>query len=159
MKGPVRGEGAPITVRTAEDDENVEYLDADDAVRFVKAWRSGDEPVYETQSFDEWGETRALRAAAQAAAEHVRDELDTDGITSTVSTTVGRRDRVPVVSIVTTLGADDEVQRPDITFDTLVATTPSAVTAIYALADREYELETPVYARHEVRRPRFLGTR
>jgi hypothetical protein len=173
-RGPVRGESdAEVEIREVEDDENVEYV-ADDAVRYVAAWRHVDqaektertdeedreepngteedgpperEPVFETTPFERWGETQCLSAAARAAAERANDELGTDEVGGGITATTEGEDRAAFVSVETVLGRDGEVVREsDVEFEELVAATPATVEATYVLGDREYELAAPVYA-------------
>lgn len=176
-RGPVRGESdVEIEVREVEDDENVEYVASDDAVRYVAAWRHVDrektdgegdrddqngtddgpperEPVFETTPFERWGETQCLSAAARAAVDHVNDELDTDEVGGGVTSTVEGEDRAAFVSVETVLDRDGEVVREsDVEFEELVAATPATVEATYVLGDREYELAAPVYAEYTVLR-------
>lgn len=162
--GPVRGEStADLDVRDVEDDE-VEYLSEDDAVRYVAARRRANqdavengsepptrEPVYETTPFEEWAEIRCHSAAAQAAAEHANDELDTDEVGGGISSAVEGHDLVAAVAVRTVLDRDGEVVHgTDVEFQALVAATPATVTATYVLEGRERELSVPVYARHSV---------
>ena len=179
-RGPVRGESdAEVEIREVEDDENVEYV-ADDAVRYVAAWRHVDqaektertdeenreepngteedgpperEPVFETTPFERWGETQCLSAAARAAAERANDELGTDEVGGGITATTEGEDRAAFVSVETVLDRDGEVVREsDVEFEELVAATPATVEATYVLGDREYELAAPVYAEYTVLR-------
>lgn len=176
-RGPARGASdVEIEVREVEEDENVEYVEDDDAVRYVAAWRHVDrkeegtavedeqnetredgpperDPVFATTPFEHWGETRCLSAAGTAAAEHVNDELDTDDVSGGITATVEGEDRAAFVSVETTLNRDGEVVREsDVEFEELVAATPTTVEATYVLGDREYELAAPVYAEYTVLR-------
>lgn len=176
-RGPVRGESdAEIEVREVEDDEDVEYVESNDAVRYVAGWRYVDreeeetdgadeqnetredgpperEPVFETTPFERWGETQCLSAAGTAAAEHVNDELGTDEVGGGITATVEGEDRAAFVSVETVLDRGGNVVREsDVEFEELVAATPATVEATYVLGDREYELAAPVYAEYTVMR-------
>ncbi|WP_224269347.1 hypothetical protein [Haloprofundus salinisoli] len=162
-QGPVRGESdAPVDARAVEDDENVEYVVAEDAVRYVAAWRSNSheaeegepperEPVFETTPFERWGETQCLSAAASAAASHVETELDTDEVSGGITSAVDGEDRAAYVLLTTLLDRDGDVlTSPETDFETLVAATPATVSATYLLDEHEYTLDVPIYVRHEV---------
>lgn len=154
-----------IEVREVEDDDEVEYLEANHAVRFVAGWRHTNheafqrgeslerEPFYETTPFERWGETHCITAAACAAAEHANDVLATDEVSGGIMSGVEGEGRVAFVSIETCLDRHGElVQEPSVEFDALVAATPAAVDATYHLADLEHQMDVPVYAQHHVLR-------
>lgn len=164
-KGPVRGQSdVDVETEAVEDDENVEYLPEEDAVRYVSAWRTTNlteleeepperEPVYDTVPFDRWGKTNCVTAAARAAADHAAAELGAEAIGSGVSFGIEGRDRAAFVSISTVLDREgDVVSEPSAEFDALVATTPATVHATYRLEDQEYALEAPIYVQHDVMR-------
>lgn len=163
-QGPARGASSiDVEVREVESDENVEYIEESNAVRYVAGWRHTNqteieegepperEPLFETTPFQHWGETQCLSVAAGAAAEHVNDELDTDEVSGGVTSTVEGEDRTAIVSVETVLDRDEKVvHSPDVDFETLVAATPATVEATYVLGEHEYELGAPVYARYSV---------
>lgn len=170
-RGPVRGESdAAVAVRETEDDENVEYLAASNAVRYVAARRArpaarggtdagerheadapAREPVFRTVPVERWGETRCLAAAARVAAAHAGEELGTDEPTGGVVAAVEGAERVACLSVTTVLDGDGAlVHDPGVAFDALVAATPASVDATYVLDGREVHRDVPVYARHEV---------
>lgn len=163
--GPTRGGSAfEIEVEEVEDeDRDVEYLEADDAVRYVAGWRHANheafvrgeslerKPFYETTPFERWGETRCIRTAATAAADHANDLLCTDEVSSAITALVPGEDRAAIVSISTTLDRTGVlVHEPSVEFDALVAATPASVDVSYRLADRKYQMAVPVYASHDV---------
>lgn len=163
-QGPTRGESdVEIEVREIEDDEDVEYIDEDHSVRYVAGWRHTNheevqegepperEPFYDTTPFERWGETQCLTAAARAAAEHVNDELDTDEVSSGITSLVDGEDRAAIVTVQTILDRGGEpVHETSVEFDALVATTPATVGVTYRLDDQEYQVDAPVYARYDV---------
>lgn len=165
-RGPVRGESdADLSVEAVEDDENVQFLEDEDAVRYVAGWRSVNreeieegepperEPVYETTEFDSWGRTQCVSAAAEAAAEHVRTELGTDEVGGGIASGVPGEDLAAVVSTSTTLTREGDVRyETDVAFEALVAATPRTVEATYRLDGQEYGMSVPVYAEHDVLR-------
>lgn len=162
--GPARGESdVDLEVRDVEDDETVEYVAEDDAVRYVAAWRQTNpeertdgeppdrEPIYETTPFERWGETQCLSAAARVAAKHVNDELDTDDVGGGITSAVAGEDRAAFISVRAVLDRNGNVVHvPDVEFEGLVSATPTTVEATYVLDHREYELDAPVYALYRV---------
>lgn len=165
-QGPTRGASDDdIEVREVEDDENITYIEESNAVRYVAGWRHTNqteveegepperEPVFETTPFERWGETQCLSAAAQAAAEHVDDELDIDEVSGGITSTVEGEGRTAIVSVEAVLDRGGEVvHTPTVEFETLVAATPATVEATYVLGEQEYALSVPVYARYSVLR-------
>lgn len=161
-KGPVRGQSdADVETEGVEDDENVEYLPEEDAVRYVSAWRTTNpteleepperEPVYDTVPFERWGKTNCVTAAARAAADHAAAELGVAELGSGVSFGIDGRDRAAFVSISTLYDREgDVISEPSVEFDALVAATPATVHATYRLEDQEYALEAPIYVQHDV---------
>lgn len=165
-QGPTRGE-RDVTLETdvVEDDDAVEYVPAENAVRYVarrrhtngEEIRDGEpperEPVYETRPFDEWARTQCLTAAAGASADHVEAELGADGVGGGITSGVDGKEVAAFVSISTTLDRDGEaLSQPSIAFDELVAATPSTVHVTYRLADQAYQTDAAVYAVHRVAR-------
>ncbi|KAB1187365.1 MULTISPECIES: hypothetical protein [Haloferax] len=166
-KGPVRGESdAEVTVREVEDRENIAYIPENDTIRYVSAWRhtnheaveAGEKPereaVYDTLPFTEWAARRCTFAAARAAADHVRTELDvadprsiSGGVSSRVE---GERSAAVVESVETYDWDGNLVHETGVAFETLVAATPRTVHATYVFGERETQLDVPVYARHVV---------
>ncbi|MFP8957816.1 hypothetical protein ACLI4Y_13910 [Natrialbaceae archaeon A-CW3] len=141
--GPVRGElEIDLEVRHVEDNEHVEYLE-DDEVRYVAAWGPSDEDgerqpsQFATSSWERWGETRCLPAAAEVAADHVADELEgsVDGIGHGITGRVPDRDRAAIVTV-----RDDSIGR-----DEVAAITPATVDATYVLEERTFEMSVPIY--------------
>jgi len=161
-RGPTRGESdVALETRVVESDENVEYLADEHAVRYVARWRNATrtdgeptrEPEYETTPFEDWAEIQCVDAAARAAADHATDELDAGGVGAGISNAVDGEDLAAVISVETLLDRDGEVVRePSVEFDALVAATPASVAATYVIADQEYGMDAPVYARHSVLR-------
>lgn len=163
-QGPTRGESdVEIEVEEIEDDEEVEYIEGEHAVRFVAGWRHTNheeiregeppelEPFYETTPFDRWAVIQCTSAAARAAAEHVNDELGTDEVGSGISNSVEGEHLAAIVSVRAILDRDGEpVHETSVEFDALVAATPATVQVTYLLDDQEYQMNAPVYARYSV---------
>ncbi|KAB1198016.1 MULTISPECIES: hypothetical protein [Haloferax] len=166
-KGPVRGQSdADVTAREVEDRDHITYVPENDTIQYVAAWRhtnheeveAGEKPkreaVYDTISFDEWAERRCVFAAARAAADHVRSELDvaeSRSISGGVSSRVEGEESAAVVESVEAYDRDGNlVHETGVEFEALVAATPKTVTATYVFGDRETRLDVPIYARHVV---------
>ncbi|WP_152039688.1 hypothetical protein [Salinigranum salinum] len=159
--GPVRGEhDADVAVEAIEDDEHVEYLPDERAVRYVAGWIAADDssgrvPRFSTTPFERWAETRCLHGAARAAATHAAAELDVDDetVSGGVTADVDGIDRAAVVTVRTILDREGRVvSAPAVAFDALVAATPRTVEIRYRLADQMSERDVPVYARSIVER-------
>ncbi|WP_411967385.1 hypothetical protein [Haloferax sp. YSSS75] len=166
-KGPVRGESdAEVTAREVEDRENVAYIPENDTVRYVAAWRhtnheeveAGEKPereaTYDTLPFTEWATRRCTLAAARAAADHVRSELEVAeprSIRGSVSSSVEDEERAVVVESVESYDWEGNlVHETGVEFEALVAATPKTVHATYVFGDQTAERDVPIYARHVV---------
>jgi hypothetical protein len=165
-QGPTRGESdVEIEVSEYEDDERVEYIEAENTVRYVAGWRhtnheevrNGEppdrEPVYGTTPFERWATTRCLTAAGRAAVEHISDELRTDEVSSGIAGDIDGKGPAAFVSVETVLDrAGNPVDVTSVEFEPLVAATPSSIQVIYHLADQEFRTDVSVYACHRVTR-------
>lgn len=164
--GPKRGESdAEVRTKIVEDDPDVEYLEDENAVRYIAYWSSdgGDTPVktddmgrraiYETVPFKKWAGTQLLHVAGAAAAEHVRKVLDTEDIGHGAGRGGGDQpETIAFVSTTTTLDPEGYlVSESEVEFDEFVSATPSTVTAQYRLGGESVEREVPMYAVYEVR--------
>lgn len=156
---PVRGAADPVTVERTVDDEELEYLEATDEVRYVAAYRHTNhdevenaskperEPVYETTPFERWGETECAHAAALEVGDIIENAFDGGANTSPGVTT---RDGKKVVEADyhTHLDRDgDVISKPSVEFERVVEVTPRSVTATVSLEGHEHADTVPVFVR------------
>ena len=107
--------------------------------------------MYETVSFKQWARTQSVSAGAKAAAEHIKNELDIDGISSGLTNSIEGVDIAATVSVQTVVDQNgDPKGQASISFESLIKTTPSAVNVTYLIDDQEYEMDVPVYANYSV---------
>lgn len=154
-KGPARGRSdAGVSTRSVEDDGDVEYLAEADEVRYVTGYSGTDrEPVYATRSFVEWARSRCTLAAATAAADRVKREIDAERVRGGGTSAVEGRDAAAVVTTWATLGrGGDLLQKQEVGFEALLRATPRSVAVTYVLEGRSHGATVPVYAAFEVRR-------
>jgi len=167
-RGPERGQSdIELDVHDVEDNDDVEYLPEEHEVRYVAAHRypskeeaeakreRGEtlepEPQYDTTPADRWGKQRCRSAAATAAAEHVQEELDAEGISGGVTSGLTDDNEGVTVNTRTTLDRKcDVVYDTDVEYEELVAVTPRTVSASYEMDGFDYEMDVPVFARHMV---------
>jgi hypothetical protein len=160
-RGPSRGRSDAAVEIRAEDDEQVEYLPEERAVRYVAGWVAVDDPAegepaervprFSTTPFERWAETRCLEAAARAAADRANEELGVDEATGGVTADVDGTNRAAVVTVRTVIDREGRVvSKPSVGFEALVAATPATVRARYRLGDRIADRDVPVYARSVV---------
>lgn len=167
-RGPDRGRSdVSLDVHEVEDDGEVEYLADEHEVRYVAAHRypsreeaeeareRGEtvqpEPRYDTTPADRWGKQRCRSAAAGAAAEHVREELDDENVHGGVTSGLTEDNEGVTVNTRTTLDRECNVTYDsEVEYEELVAATPRTVTASYELGEFEHEMDVPVFARHTV---------
>lgn len=166
----VRGEAeVDLEVTDEEDDEHVEYLEDEGAVRYVKAWRSvrddsdddeppEREPVYTTTDWERWARRRCLRAGARAAADHVDDALGLDGgdVGAGITGSIQGRDVAAFVTVWDPTAADDAADATTaedsddasdaVTLADVAAATPATVDVTYALDEQTHAETVPIYA-------------
>jgi hypothetical protein len=107
--------------------------------------------VYETVPFKQWARTQSVSAGAKAAAEHIKNELDIDGISSGLTNSIEGVDIAATVSVQTVVDQNgDPKGQASISFESLIKTTPSAVNVTYLIEEQEYEMDVPVYANYSV---------
>lgn len=162
--GPVRGTNdVELAVHTTEDDETVEYVEETDSVRYVGGWRRPSDgelkdstdrlPIFESTPYTRWSETKCVQGAAEAAAEYVNKQLDTDEAKWGISVAITDERRIDaVVWVLAAMYSPDEtlIHETTLDFETVVAATPATVTASYLLSDHERELVVPIYTRFNV---------
>lgn len=167
-RGPDRGQSdVELDVHDTEDDEDVEYLPDEHKVRFVAAYRYSSregaedareqgetperEPQYDTTPADRWGKQQCRSAAAKAAAAHVQAELDTEEIAGAVTSDITGDNEAVTVNTRTLVGQEcNVVSETDVEYEELVPATPRTVAASYELDEFEYQMDVPVFARHNV---------
>ena len=162
-KGPTRGKNRiDLKVEKQETDDQIQYFEQNNT-RYVAGWqRTGDEavedggaptrePVYETVPFKQWARTQSVSAGAKAAAEHIKNELDIDGISSGLANSIEGVDIAATVSVQTVVDQNgDQDGQATISFESLIKTTPSDVNVTYIIEDQEYKMDVPVYANYSV---------
>ncbi|WP_152039876.1 hypothetical protein [Salinigranum salinum] len=157
---PTRPRGAPISVRERfTDGDSYTYLEDRNVVRYVSAYRHANreavengsaserEPVYDTMSFERWGEVRCASTAANAVGETTAERLGHEELDASVR--VGSRGGVLAVVVARTVTYDrqgNRISATEVPFDDLVAAAPRRVDATVSLAGREYDTTVPVWA-------------
>lgn len=156
---PTRARGEPISTReTYVDGEEYTYLPEERAVQYVSAYRHTNheavengskperKPVYDTVSFEHWGEVRCASVAATAVAETTAERLGHEELDASVGVT--SRGGVPTVVVSRTVTYDrqgNRISATDVPVDELAATAPQWVEATVSLAGRQYETTVPIW--------------
>ncbi len=155
MTDRARGAAPVASAAAAGDRAEVDYLESEDAVRYVSGRvvpddpSGGREPVWKTVPFERWAAGECGRVARERAMELVAER--SDGDTACVAAEVGADEgafpsRTVTVVLRTTLDGSGRVRSaPDATFETVRAAAPSAVAASVELDGREYDETVPVY--------------
>ncbi|AFK19692.1 hypothetical protein E6P09_01695 [Haloferax mediterranei ATCC 33500] len=142
----VRGEAAPVSAsQKFTENDGYEYLEEEDEVRYVAAYRSstGNEtraPVYDTISFDDWATSECASVARQAVMTALYQALGESNLDSIVASVRGRNTGSATITILhqTVLSRSGSVvSQPTIPFDELVATTPRSATGTVNLDGAE----------------------
>lgn len=144
-----------VAVTTTVERDDLEYVEANDSVRYVAAWRtnhSGEtptrKPVYETVPFEEWAETECASAAATRVGEVVSERLGgaDEGIATGV--TYERGEATALVVHQTTLDRDgDVVSEPTVSYRRVKRVAPERARVALSFAGRTRECEVPVETR------------
>lgn len=149
--------GDAITVNATVEREHVEYLESEDAIRYVAAWRAPDNvtrsdespptrtPVYETVPFAEWAETECAAAAAKRMGGVLESRLN--GSVEGVSAGITRVNDTVVVAVTRRTLYDRDgnvISTPTVGFDRLAAVTPRQVTVTLTIENRTTTCTVPV---------------
>lgn len=144
---PVRGGAAEVSVERTITDEEYQYVESNDTVRYP-ATMAGDEVAeYDYLPFDEWGHFEG----ASVAAEYVRPLLDerlpdAEAVNVAVSTRGDQEGNQLRVSLRTHLARDgDVISEPSVSRSEVVEATPHTVDAMIHFAERTYTDTYPVY--------------
>ncbi|MCD2199724.1 hypothetical protein LPA44_07420 [Halobacterium sp. KA-4] len=144
---PVRGGAAEASVERTITDEEYQYVESNDTVRYP-ATMAGDEVVeYDYEPFEEWGHIQG----ASVAAEYLRSLLDqrlpeAETLSVPVSSR-GEQDGLRLVAALTThLARDGDVlSEPSVSRYEVIRATPHTVDATIHFAGRTYTDRYPVY--------------
>ena len=152
----------PTTVRatTTIDREGIEYVSANDTVRYVARWRtntSGEtitrKPIYETIEFEEWAEIECASVAAARVTDVIRERVegDAESISSAVTTEEGTP--IVVVQYRTLLNRDGEViSEPTVPYERVKRVAPRKVAVSLTFEGRKHHCVVQVKTRRiEVR--------
>jgi len=146
-RGPVRGGAAEATVERTITDDDYQYVESNDTVRYP-ATMAGEQVIdYGYEPFEEWGHVEG----ASVAAEYVRSLLDerlpeAETLSVPVSSR-GEQEGLRLVATLTThLDRDgDVISEPAVSRYEAVRATPHSVDATIHFADRTHEDRYPVY--------------
>lgn len=147
--GPVRGGAAQASAEREVVDEDYEYVEGNDTVRYP-ATMSGDSVVdYGYEPFEEWAHVEGASVAADRVHSLLAERLSS---TSSLSVAVGRRDDGDglrlAVSLTTHLDRDgDVISEPSVSRAAAVRATPHTVSATVHFAGRTHTDTYPVYVR------------
>jgi len=144
-----------VSVTTTIRREDLEYVESNDTVRYVAAWRtnrSGEtptrEPVYSTIPFEEWVEVECASAAAERVGEVLAERLggNDDGIATGVTTETG--EKTALVEHQTRLDPEgDLISEPSVPFQRVKQVAPARVVVELTFAGRTRTCEVPVTTR------------
>lgn len=142
---------ATVTIRR----DDLEYVESNDTVRYVAAWRSNHsgetptrQPIYSTIPFEEWAETECASAAAERVGEVLAERLggNDDGIATGVTTETG--EKTALVEHQTRLDREgDLISEPAVSFRRVKRVAPERVIVELTFSGRTRTCEVPVTTR------------
>lgn len=154
-------EGDAISVTFTSDDEGVEYLPDEDAVRYVARWVHANqdgvgngsaperEPEYDTVAFERWTTVESAHVAARRARDAVARRLGTRLRGVSFGVTTENDEKTVVAWRRVHLDRDGNVlTRPNVAFDRLVAVTPAEVRVALSFDGRSAARTVPVVVRN-----------
>ncbi len=149
--------GDPVSANATVERDTVEYLESEDAIRYVAAWRHTNqdeiengseperEPVYETVPFAEWAETECPSAGLTRMNGVLSSRLDepVEGVSVGITTENGT---VVIVVEHATLydRSGARISTPSVSFDRLASATPERVSITLTIENRTTSCTAPV---------------
>ncbi|WP_353634074.1 hypothetical protein ABSL23_13245 [Halobacterium sp. NMX12-1] len=146
-RGPVRGGAAEATVERTITDDDYQYVESNDTVRYP-ATMAGEEVIdYDYEPFEEWGHVEGASVAADYLHGLLDERLPEAETLSVSVSSRGEQEGVRLVATLTThLARDgDVISEPAVSRHEAVRATPHSVAATIHFADRTHEDRYPVY--------------
>ena len=155
-----RAIGEPTSVEKTVEDENLEYIEETDEVRYVAGWRAPSdeaiengskperEPVYDTVPFERWARVECLSIGAKAVYGALGERLDggTKGLSVGFGRVEGQSESRIHVSVETLLDREgDVISEPSVEFEEIVAATPRTVEVTFSFAGKERSCTEPAF--------------
>lgn len=153
----VRANQSNVRVETAANESKYEYLESENAVRYVAAYRHSNpeavesgspptrEPVYDTIPFERWAETECVHVGSKRVAEVMASRLGKNASEVTAGVTTQNGSKTIIVTRSTTVDRDGDVRStPSMSYEQLEAVAPSTVTATVSLENRRRTCTVPV---------------
>lgn len=158
MSTSSRGNAPPITVERSFTDETVEYLAADDTVRYISGYKStlateinsddvGREPIYKTVPLDRWATVQSANLARERVEVRLDERFDDE---NGIRVTMQARDAsrwIEVVLETTFNRAGRVVWEPTVSLAEVREITPSSVTVSLSFEDHHWNTTIPVTVR------------
>jgi hypothetical protein len=153
----VRENQSNVSVETTANESKYEYIDSENAVRYVAAYRHSNpeavengspptrEPVYDTMPFERWAETECAHVGSQKVAEVMETRLDGNTSEVTAGVTTQNGNKTVIVTRSTVFNREGEVKStPSTSYKQLEAVAPSTVAATVSLENRSHTCTVPV---------------
>jgi hypothetical protein len=153
----VRENQSNVSIETTANESKYEYIESENAVRYVAAYRHSNpeavengspptrEPVYDTMPFEQWAETECAHVGSQKVAEVIETRIDGNTSEVNAGVTTQNGNRTVIVTRSTVFNRDGEVKStPSMSYKQLGAVAPSTVTATVSLENRSRTCTVPV---------------
>jgi hypothetical protein len=146
-----------VSVETTANESKYEYIESENAVRYIAAYRHSNpeavengssptrEPVYDTIPFERWAETQCAHVGSQKVAEVMEARLDGNTSEVNAGVTTQNGSQTVIVTRSTVFDRDGEVKStPSMSYEQLAAVAPSTVTATVSLENHSRTCTVPV---------------
>jgi hypothetical protein len=141
-----RGEAEPIATEETVTDDQYEYVESNDTVRYPATMSGGEVASYGYTPFDEWSETEGASVGSMAVLDRLETRLES---TASIGGGFGRRDDADGLAVSVTYATlqDREgnvIDEPEVPVERVLAETPRAVEAQVEFAGRSGSHSYPV---------------
>lgn len=146
-----------VSIETTANESKYEYIDSENVVRYVAAYRNSNleavengspptrKPVYDTIPFERWAETECAHAGSQKVAEVMASRLDENSSEINAGVTTQNGSKTIIVTRSTIINRDGEVKStPSKEYEQLEAVAPSTVTVTVSLENRRHTCAVPI---------------
>lgn len=142
-----RGEADPIATEETVTDDDYEYVESNDTVRYPATMSGGEVSSYGYSPFEDWTETEGASVGSTAVLDRLESRLES---TASIGAGFGRRDDADGLAVSVTYetlkNRDGEViDEPEVPVERVLAETPRAVEAQVEFAGRSASHSYPVF--------------
>jgi hypothetical protein len=152
-----RAEGETAYIEESIDDEDVEYIESEDEIKYIPGNENGDQtassgdPNYETRAFDEWAKSKSSALAAEKLYNVIQDRIRSD-ISGVVIGSSGYGSGELSVNLVYHYSrSGDLISEPNVEYSLLLNNSPQTVDVTITVEQKNYNIKFPVSINCQIR--------